>query len=143
MATDCIFCKIAQGEIPARKVYEDENVLAFLDLSQVTPGHTLLIPKKHVKNIFEYDEATTQAVFSVVPKIARALRAFDPKVKGLNIINNNEKVAFQSVFHSHIHFIPRYSEADDFGLKWAHNEDKYTDEQLDELQQMIQEKMEE
>ena len=115
--SDCIFCMIRDGEIPSRKVYEDENVFAILDNSQVTPGHTLLIPKKHVRNIYDYDEELASDVFATVPKVARALRDFDPAVKGLNILINNEEVASQTVFHSHIHLLPRYTEDDDFGLE--------------------------
>lgn len=103
---DCIFCKILKGEIPSYKIYEDSNVLAFLDITQGTKGHTLIIPKKHIKNIYELDSKTASNIFAVVPKIARALKkTFDPI--GLNIINNNEK-PLQSVFHYHIHLIPRY-----------------------------------
>ena len=116
--SDCIFDKIINREIPAHIVYEDEVVLAFLDISQVTKGHTLVIPKKHVKDIFEYDEELAGAVFSRIPKIARALQASDPAIQGINILNNNGEVAYQSVFHSHIHLIPRYSNEDGFGLKW-------------------------
>ena len=134
---DCIFCMIRDGQIPSRKVYEDEHVFAILDNSQVTPGHTLLIPKKHVRNIFDYDEELAREVFAAVPKVARALRDFDPEVRGLNILLNNEEVASQTVFHSHIHLLPRYSENDDFGLEWAYNEDKYSDTQLDQLQKSI------
>lgn len=141
--SDCIFCMIRDDEVASRKVYEDEHVFAILDNSQVTPGHTLLIPKKHVRNIFEYDAELASQVFAAVPKVARALRDFDPEVRGLNILVNNEEVASQTVFHSHIHLLPRYSEDDDFGLKWAHNDDKYSDKQLDQLQQSIVNEMEE
>lgn len=116
--TDCIFDKIINKEIPAHIVYEDDVVIAFLDLGQVTLGHTLVVPKKHVKDIFEYDEELAAAVFSRIPKIARALKKMDPAVEGINILNNNGSVAFQSVFHSHIHLIPRYTSEDGFGLKW-------------------------
>lgn len=141
--SDCIFCMIRDNEIPSRKVYEDENVFAILDLSQVTPGHTLLIPKKHVRNIYDYDEELAGAVFAAVPKVARALRDFDDKVEGLNILVNNEEVASQTVFHSHIHLLPRYTKNDDFGLKWAHNQDKYTDEDLDQMKEAIVKELEE
>ena len=70
---DCIFCKIVEGEIPSYQIYEDEHVMAFLDITQGTLGHTLLIPKKHVKNVYELDEVTATNVFKVVPKIAKAL----------------------------------------------------------------------
>ena len=141
--SDCVFCMIRDGDIPARKVYEDENVFAILDMSQVTPGHTLLIPKTHVRNIFDYDEELAHNVFGAVPKVARALRDFHPDVEGLNVLVNNEEVAFQTVFHSHVHLLPRYSNDDDFGLKWAHNADNYTDEALDEMKDKIAKEVEE
>lgn len=139
--SDCIFCMIRDGEIPSRKVYEDENVFAILDVSQVTPGHTLLIPKKHVRNIYDYDADLAEKVFRVLPKVSRALRDSNPEIKGLNILINNEEIASQTVFHSHIHLLPRYTEEDDFGLEWAHNEDKYTREELDQIQEAIIQEM--
>lgn len=141
--SDCIFCMIRDGDIPSRKVYEDENVFAILDTSQVTPGHTLLIPKEHVRNIFDYDEELASKVFATVPKVSRALKKFDPAVEGLNVLVNNEEVASQTVFHSHIHLLPRYTEEDDFGLEWANNEDLYSDEELDQLQEKIVNEVEE
>lgn len=103
---DCIFCKIIDGEIPSYKVYEDDYVLAFLDITQGTKGHTLIIPKKHIRNVYDVDQETIIHVFSVVPKLANAIKkAFKPI--GLNIINNNDQ-PLQSVFHFHIHLIPRY-----------------------------------
>lgn len=134
---------IRDEKVPSRKVYEDENVFAILDQSQVTPGHTLVIPKKHVRNIYDYDEEIAGEIFKTLPKIARALRDFSPEVKGLNILINNEELASQTVFHSHIHLLPRYSKQDDFGLKWAHNQDKYTDEELNQIQTAIIEELEE
>lgn len=129
--TDCIFCKIIAGELPARKVYEDNHVIAILDVSQVTPGHTLVISKDHVRNILEFDDAFASTIFSRIPRIAKAVKNHDSDIKGLNIIMNNEEVASQTVFHSHIHLLPRYSKKDDFGLKWANNSDKYSDQELD------------
>ena len=119
---DCIFCKIYEGEIPSYKIYEDNNVLAFLDITQGTKGHTLIIPKKHIKNIYELDDQTAKDIFTVVPKIANALKeAFNPI--GLNIISNNDK-PLQSVFHFHIHLIPRY-EDDGMTLSTINNYGKY------------------
>lgn len=135
--SDCIFCKIRDGEIPSRKIYEDENVFAILDQSQVTAGHSLVIPKKHVPNIYDYDEELASEVFKVLPNIARALRDFHPEVNGLNILVNNGEIASQSVFHSHIHLLPRYSVADDFGLEWANNADQYSADELDQIQKDI------
>lgn len=134
---NCIFCKIINGDIPSIKVYEDDVVLAFLDISQVTPGHTLVIPKKHVANIFEYDEDLAQAVFSRIPKIAKAIKDADPEIKGLNILNNNGEVAYQTVFHSHIHLIPRYTDEDDFSMNFINNGDKYTPADLQGLADRI------
>ena len=85
-----VFDKIINGEIPSYKVYEDDDVLAFLDLTQATPGHTLVVPKKHVADIYEYDEELAARVLGVLPKIARAIKASDDRIIGLNIINNNE-----------------------------------------------------
>ncbi|MDC2839867.1 HIT family protein [Limosilactobacillus mucosae] len=134
---DCIFCKIIDGEIPSYTVYEDDVVKAFLDISQNTPGHTLVVPKKHVKDIFEYDSELAAAVFSRLPKIARAIRDSNPDIKGMNILNNNGSVAYQSVFHSHIHLIPRYSDKDDFGITFSDNSNQYDEQKYQAVQQAI------
>ena len=75
---DCIFCKIINGEIPSITVYEDKQVKAFLDISQGTPGHTLLVPKKHVPDIFAYDQQLAETVFARLPKLARAIKKSNP-----------------------------------------------------------------
>lgn len=127
---DCIFCKIIDGDIPSYKVYEDEHVLAFLDITQGTKGHTLVIPKKHVKNVYELDSETAKQVFSVVPKIANALKkSFNPI--GLNVVNNNDQ-PLQSVFHFHIHLIPRY-ENDGMVLSTVNNYGKFEPEHFTSL----------
>ncbi len=95
---NCIFCKIINQEIPSYKVYEDEKVYAFLDISQTTKGHTLVVPKKHVSDIFDYDEELAANVFSRIPKIARAIEKAFPEMEGLNILNNNRELAYQSSF---------------------------------------------
>lgn len=136
MDQNCIFCKIIQGEIPSAKVYEDEEVYAFLDISQVTKGHTLIIPKKHVENIYETNEEIASSLFARVPKIANALKkAYQPA--GINILNNNGKAAGQTVFHIHIHLIPRYDESDGYDAKWVTNNEAYTPEDLAEIAQKI------
>ena len=134
---DCIFCKIIDGEIPSYTVYEDDVVKAFLDISQNTPGHTLVVPKKHVKDIFEYDSELAAAVFSRLPKIARSIRDSNPDIKGMNILSNNGSVAYQSVFHSHIHLIPRYSDKDDFGITTSDNSNQYDEQKDQTVQQAI------
>ena len=129
--SDCIFDKIISKEIPAHIVYEDEVVIAFLDLGQVTPGHTLVVPKKHVKDIFEYDEDLAAKVMTKLPKISRAVRRAFPDMLGLNILNNNGQAAGQTVFHSHIHLIPRYQgDSDGFGWSFADNSKSYTSEEF-------------
>ncbi|WP_288744783.1 HIT family protein [uncultured Enterococcus sp.] len=134
---NCIFCSILAHDIPSHKVYEDDKVYAFLDITQVTPGHTLVIPKVHVSDIFEYDEALAADVFSRIPKIARALEASFPDMEGLNIINNNKEIAYQSVFHSHIHLIPRYEKEDDFALHFGNHMENYTADDLAALAEKI------
>ncbi|MGM9924037.1 MAG: HIT family protein [Bacillus sp. (in: firmicutes)] len=130
--SDCIFCKIINGDIPCAKVYEDEHVLAFLDISQVTKGHTLVIPKVHKENIYELTPEIASHIYSAVPKIARALKAeYDPI--GLNTLNNNGEVAGQSVFHFHLHLLPRYGKEDGFGAVWKTHTSEYSPEQLQQM----------
>ena len=140
--TDCIFCKIVAGEIPSYTVYEDDVVKAFLDISQGTPGHTLVIPKKHIPDLFAYDEDLAAAVFSRIPKIARAVKNSNPAIKGMNVVNNNGKVAYQSVFHSHIHLIPRYSNDDDFKMIFKDNSAKYDEAKYTAIQEAIVKQLE-
>lgn len=137
--TNCIFCKIMTNEISSAKVYEDDKVFAFLDMSQVTPGHTLVIPKTHVQDIFEMDSVTAADLFARIPKIARAIEAAFPESKGLNIINNNRELAYQSVFHSHIHLIPRYEVNEGFAMKFENNQTQYTSEEFLERANKISE----
>lgn len=135
---DCIFCKIIKGDIPSAKVYEDEQVYAFLDLSQVTKGHTLVIPKTHTKNIYETPPEVAKELFERVPKIANAIRkAYQPK--GMNLLNNNEAAAEQSVFHLHLHLIPRYGEGDGYNLGWTTHNDDYTNDELQTIASEINE----
>ncbi len=140
--TDCIFCKIIYNEIPSRKIYEDDDVVAFLDITQVTPGHTLVVPKKHVADIFEVDEVLAATVAGKIPKIAKAIKKSNPKIKGMNIINNNGKVAYQSVFHSHIHILPRFDEQDDFSIHFGDHSKNFTSEELDSIALTIKSKLE-
>ncbi|HDG4943343.1 TPA: HIT family protein [Staphylococcus aureus] len=136
--SETIFGKILTGEIPSFKVYEDDYVYAFLDISQVTKGHTLLIPKKASANIFETDEETMKHIGAALPKVANAIkRAFNPD--GLNIIQNNGEFADQSVFHIHFHLIPRYeSDIDGFGYKWETHEDILDNDAKQQIAEQIQ-----
>lgn len=134
---NCIFCKIIQGKIPSYTIYEDDVVKAFLDISQTTPGHTLVIPKKHVPNIYAYSAEFASQVFARIPMIARAIKASNPKIKGLNILNNNGKIASQSVFHSHFHLIPRYTDQDGFKMSFTNHNKEYDDAKFKAVAQDI------
>lgn len=136
--SETIFGKILTGEIPSFKVYEDDYVYAFLDISQVTKGHTLLIPKKASANIFETDEETMKHIGAALPKVANAIkRAFNPD--GLNIIQNNGEFADQSVFHIHFHLIPRYeNDIDGFGYKWETHEYILNNDAKQQIAEQIQ-----
>ncbi|MGT2775791.1 HIT family protein [Streptococcus hyovaginalis] len=118
---NCIFCQIVSGTIPSSKVYEDDKVMAFLDITQTTNGHTLLIPKKHVRNVLEMDPETAQDLFVQLPKIARAVQKATGAA-GMNIINNNEEVAGQTVFHAHIHLVPRFDSNDGISINYTTHE---------------------
>jgi histidine triad (HIT) family protein len=105
-ADGCIFCKIVRGEAPAHKVYEDERVLVFMDLFPVTDGHTLIVTKEHFENLFEAEEESLQAVVTTSQRVARAIRtALEPD--GLMVFQLNGRAAGQSVFHYHMHLMPR------------------------------------
>lgn len=136
--SETIFSKIIDGEIPSFKVYENDYVYAFLDISQVSKGHTLLIPKKASPNIYETDPETMKHIAEALPIVANAIKkAFNPD--GLNIIQNNGEYASQSVFHIHFHLIPRYKEdIDGFGYIWNTNEDQLDDDKKAEITQTIQ-----
>ncbi|BAB04908.1 HIT family protein [Halalkalibacterium halodurans] len=135
---NCIFCKIIAGEIPSATVYEDDHVYAFLDISQVTKGHTLVIPKVHKRNVFELSEEIASSLFAAVPKISRAINdAFQPI--GMNIVNNNGEAAGQTVFHYHLHLLPRYGEGDGYGAVWKDHSSQYSGDDLQVLSSSIRE----
>lgn len=108
---NCIFCKIIKGEIPCFKIYEDDYVLSFLDIAKNTFGHTLVVPKKHFVNILDCDEFYLQKVFESVKKICNHF-VKDCGFKAVNIINANGEQAGQSVFHFHIHILPKMKKED-------------------------------
>ncbi|WP_243291454.1 HIT family protein [Bacillus sp. FJAT-47783] len=138
--SDCIFCKIVEGEIPAAKVYEDEHVMAFMDIMQVTKGHTLVIPKVHKQDVFELTPELSRHLFEVVTKVAKSIKeTFHPE--GLNIVNNNGKEAGQTVFHYHMHIVPRYGKGDGFGVVWKSHAEQYTFDDLQQLASSINEKL--
>jgi len=114
--TDCVFCRIVAGQIPATKVAEDETCLAFMDIGQVNPGHVLVAAKAHAEDLYALDDAQVAAVARTVARIARAIRAaFAPE--GLSVYQANGKAAGQTVFHYHVHLVPRY-ENDAMAFTW-------------------------
>lgn len=102
-----IFCRIISGEVPTVKVYEDDDVLAILDVSQLTPGHTLVMPKKHYENFLDCPPETMNKVYDVAQRIGQAMVAV-LGAKGVNVLTNVGEEAGQSVPHFHVHVIPRY-----------------------------------
>jgi histidine triad (HIT) family protein len=112
----CVFCRIVARQIPATVVHEDEHTLAFMDLGQVNPGHVLVAVKKHAENLYALDDAQAGAVLRAAARVARAIRdAFAPQ--GLSVYQANGKVAGQTVFHYHVHLVPRF-EGDGMALTW-------------------------
>ena len=118
---DCLFCKIVRGEIPSHKVYEDDDVLAFLDISQVTKGHTLVIPKKHYDNFLATPQEIMHKVMDVAQRIGQ-VQMMSLGARGVNILSNVNKEAGQSVYHFHVHVIPRYEDGDGFHLEMKEND---------------------
>jgi len=110
---NCIFCEIVKGDIPSTTIYEDKYTLAFLDITPVSRGHTLVIPKKHHQDIFDIPEDALNHIMVTVKKIAIAL---DKIADGINIGQNNKAAAGQDVFHIHFHVMPRYAGQDTFKL---------------------------
>ncbi|MFA5049490.1 MAG: HIT family protein [Candidatus Micrarchaeia archaeon] len=116
---DCIFCKIVTGEIPCYRIYEDESVLAFLDINPVSSGHTLVIPKKHYENIYDISEGDLANVTMVTKNLAKKYKQLF-EADGITIHQANEKAGGQIIFHYHMHIVPRYF---DDGLKlWFHRD---------------------
>jgi len=108
MKNDCIFCAIAAGEIPCFKVYEDELVLAYLDINPFSKGHTLVIPKTHSQGLLDTDDATLAAIIARVKKVAAHLKD-KLGCDGFNILQNNGEAAGQTVHHIHFHIVPRWT----------------------------------
>ena len=131
--SDCIFCKIANGEIPSRTIYEDDLFRVILDLGPAARGHALILPKEHYGNIYELPEDKTARAFTLAKRMAE--RMTDKLgCDGFNIVQNNGETAGQTVFHFHIHLIPRYSND---GQKIGWNPGKPSDEELDETARIL------
>ena len=130
---DCIFCKIANGEIPSRTIYEDEKFRVILDLGPATKGHALILPKEHADNLYELPEEIAAEVLPVAKKVAEKMKA-NLHCDGLNLVQNNGEIAGQTVMHFHLHMIPRY-ENDGQKIQWKPGEP--SQEELDTVMQQI------
>ena len=113
---DCIFCKIANGEIPSATVYEDSICRVILDVNPANMGHALIIPKEHFDNIYSMDAETAAKIFTIATEVAKAQKA-ELNPDGLNILQNNGEAAGQTVFHFHMHLVPRYIK-DNVTMTW-------------------------
>ena len=133
MTKDCIFCKIVKGDIPCAKIFEDEQVIAFLDIAPANKGHALIVTKEHYETLLDVPDDVLCDIMSKAKKIARAMSSALGS-DGFNILMNNKKVAGQLVPHSHIHIIPRF-DGDKVRLDWRHQ--KYADNELDEFKEKI------
>ncbi len=107
--SDCIFCKIIQGQIPCAKVYEDADIIAFLDINPFRPGHTLVVPKPHTPTLFDLQPEQSVALVRALQKIGKAVMEASG-ADGLNVFQNNYPAAGQTVFHAHWHLIPRHKD---------------------------------
>lgn len=130
--SNCIFCKIAAGEIPSHTIYEDERFKVIFDISPATKGHAIIIPKNHAKDVFELSEEDASKIFVVAKKVASALNEVLP-CDGFNILQNNGEIAGQTVFHLHVHLIPRYKD-DNVVLSWKQGDPA---KELDEIAEKV------
>lgn len=130
---DCIFCKIANGEIPANALYEDDLVKVIFDLSPASEGHVLILPKSHYDDVYSLDDDTAAHIFKVAVKIANAMKK-SLNIDGLNIVQNNGEAAGQTVFHFHMHIIPRYTD-DTVNIKWVLG--KISEDEIEKLKNKI------
>ena len=126
---DCIFCKIVRGEVPSKKVYEDKDTLAFLDINPANPGHTLVVPKKHSEDLTKSGEEDITKAMHVVKKITATLKEKMNAI-GVNVLQNNGKPAGQIVAHTHFHVIPRYPND---VVVISYQRVQLSDEQLEEI----------
>lgn len=131
---DCIFCKIAAGEIPSRKIYEDKDLIAIMDLSPTSKGHSLIIPKEHYTNIYDIDEEIAGKVMKTAKKLATKMTVA-LNCDGFNLLQNNGETAGQTMFHFHMHLIPRYKDADNNMLKFTSV--SFSDEEMDAIREQI------
>lgn len=117
---NCIFCKIINKEIPSYTIYEDDQVIAFLDISQSTHGHTLVVSKQHYENLLTIPSNVLERIITIAQKISIAMYKVLPNIKGINLLNNCDEVAGQVIKHFHLHIIPRYT-FDDYNIRPVKN----------------------
>lgn len=132
---DCLFCKIANGEIPSKTIYEDERFRMILDLSPATKGHALILPKDHASNLYDLPEETASAVMVLAKKMAVKMNE-KLGCDGLNLVQNNGEAAGQTIAHFHLHIIPRYVD-DGQTLGWVPGET--TQDELEKVRKTITE----
>ena len=130
---DCIFCKLANGVIPTNSLYEDDVVKVIFDAGPASSGHVLILPKEHFDNVYSLDDDTAAHIFQVAVKVAKALKE-GLNLEGLNIVQNNGEIAGQTVFHFHMHIIPRYK-GDTVNVGWKPGE--VTDEEIDKIKSLV------
>lgn len=130
---NCIFCKIAAGEIPSKAIYEDDDFRVILDLGPATKGHALILPKVHAANLYELDDAVAAKVLVVAKKVALTMKE-KLNCDGLNLVQNNGAVAGQTVNHFHLHLIPRY-ENDGQKILWKPGQP--TQDELEAIRKQI------
>ncbi len=134
---ECLFCQIINGEVPSHKVYEDENVIAILDIHPVNPGHTLIIPKKHSRDMLDADDSTLQAMIVATKKVAEAIILAFEEYDAFNLELNNGRLAGQIIPHLHWHIVPR---SEDDGLQHWPGKD-YKAGEAEEVAVKIREKL--
>ena len=120
MKDNCIFCKPANGVIPTNSIYEDEDFNVILDLAPATKGHALILPKNHADNLYELPDATAGKVLVLAKRLAKSMTE-KLNCEGFNVVQNNGAIAGQTVFHFHMHLIPRYKE-DNQDIAWKPQE---------------------
>ena len=139
MAEQCIFCKIVKGDIPCTKLYEDRQVLSFLDIMPAAKGHALVIPKNHYATLLDMPHEELKLVAEVMQKVAAATMVALPGVEGFNVLQSNNEAAGQVVPHVHFHIIPRQKE-DRLNFEWE--QEKAEMEELKKYAELVKEKME-
>ncbi len=130
---DCIFCKLANGAIPTKSIYEDEDFKVILDMGPATRGHALILPKDHAENLFELPDETAAKAMVLAKKLAKQMKE-SLNADGVNLVQNNGEAAGQTVMHFHLHIIPRYKN-DGQHILW--NPTEVSDEELTQIQKQI------